>query len=312
MPDSSPSSLTPTKEPAVRVWHTHRRSFQRALVPFAFLAPFLVLFAFFLITPLVYAFRMALYNERIVGGTVFVGLSNLEQAVQDSSFYTGLEHMALLGVVQIPIMIGLALLFALLLDARAVWLPSLFRFGFFLPFAVPTVVAALMWGDLYAPSFGPLAQVSRDIGLGTPGFLTSGWMLGSLGNIVTWEWTGYNMVILYAALKTIPPEIVEAAAVDGATPLQTALRIRIPFIAPALVLTGVFSIIGTLQLFNEPQIMSVIAPQVIGTAYTPNLYVYNLAFSSHEFNYAAAVSFVLGAFVFVTSYVFIFLTRKQR
>jgi len=312
MPDSSPVSLAPTTGPAARASHTRRRSLQRALVPFAFLAPFLVLFAFFLITPLVYAFRMALYNERIVGGTVFVGLSNLEQAVQDSSFYTGLEHMALLGVVQIPIMIGLALLFALLLDARAVWLPSLFRFGFFLPFAVPTVVAALMWGDLYAPSFGPLAQVSRDLALGTPGFLTSGWMLGSLGNIVTWEWTGYNMVILYAALKTIPPEIVEAAAVDGASPLQTALRIRIPFIKPALVLTGVFSIIGTLQLFNEPQIMSVSAPQVIGTSYTPNLYVYNLAFSSHEFNYAAAVSFVLGAFVFLTSYVFIFLTRKQR
>jgi multiple sugar transport system permease protein len=255
---------------------------------------------------------MALYNERLVGGTVFVGLSNLEQAVQDPSFYTGLEHMALLGVVQIPIMIGIALLFALLLDARAVWLPSLFRLGFFLPFAVPTVVAALMWGDLYAPSFGPLAQISRDLGLGTPGFLTSTWMLGSLGNIVTWEWTGYNMIILYAALKTIPPEIVEAAAVDGATPLQTALRIRIPFIAPALVLTVVFSIIGTLQLFNEPQIMSVIAPQVIGTSYTPNVYVYNLAFSSHEFNYAAAVSFVLGGFVFLSSYVFIFLTRKQR
>jgi multiple sugar transport system permease protein len=312
MSDSSQLSLTPSSSPAARVWHTRRRALQRTLVPFAFLAPFLVLFAFFLITPLVYALRMALYNERLVGGTVFVGLSNLEQAVQDPSFYTGLEHMALLGVVQIPIMIGIALLFALLLDARAVWLPSLFRLGFFLPFAVPTVVAALMWGDLYAPSFGPLAQISRDLGLGTPGFLTSTWMLGSLGNIVTWEWTGYNMIILYAALKTIPPEIVEAAAVDGATPLQTALRIRIPFIAPALVLTVVFSIIGTLQLFNEPQIMSVIAPQVIGTSYTPNVYVYNLAFSSHEFNYAAAVSFVLGGFVFLSSYVFIFLTRKQR
>ena len=174
MADSRQISLPPTNGPAARVWHARRRSFQRALIPFAFLAPFLILFAFFLITPLVYAFRMALYNERLIGGTVFVGLSNLEQAVQDPSFYTGLEHMALLGVVQIPIMIGLALLFALLIDARAVWMPSVFRLGFFLPFAVPTVVAALMWGDLYAPSFGPLSQISRDIGLGTPGFLTAG------------------------------------------------------------------------------------------------------------------------------------------
>jgi multiple sugar transport system permease protein len=290
----------------------HRRPLGRVLAPFLFLAPFLVLFSFFLITPLAYALRMALYSDRLVGGSVYVGSANLAHALHDGNFYEGLRHMAVLGVVQIPVMIGLALLFALLIDARAVWLPGLFRLSFFLPFAVPTVVAALMWGYLYDPGFGPLAQLSRHIGLGTPGFLTDGGMLASLGNIVTWEWTGYNMIILYAALKTIPGDVIEAATVDGATPLQTAFRIRIPLIAPALVLTIVFSIIGTLQLFNEPQIMNVIAPQVIGTHYTPNLYAYNLAFTGHEFNYAAAVSFLLGAVVFVGSYTFLFLTRRQR
>jgi multiple sugar transport system permease protein len=188
----------------------------------------------------------------------------------------------------------------------------MFRLVFFVPFAVPTVVAALMWGYLYGPSFGPFADVAHDLGFGAPGFLTAGGMLPSLGNIVTWEWTGYNMIILYAALKAIPPELTEAAAVDGATPLQTARLIRIPLIGPALVLTIVFSIIGTLQLFNEPRIMNDIAPDVIGTHYTPNLYAYNLAFTGQEFNYAAAVSFVLGAVVFVGSYTFILATRRRR
>ncbi|MGD0166928.1 MAG: sugar ABC transporter permease [Gaiellaceae bacterium] len=295
----------------MRVWHSRRRSLRR-LVPFLFLAPFLVLFAFFLITPLAYALRMALYSDRLVGGSVYVGSANLARALHDGDFYEGLRHMAVFGVFQIPVMIGLALLFALLIDARAVWLPGLFRLGFFLPFAVPTVIAALMWGNLYDPGYGPLAQLSRHIGLGTPGFLTSRGMLASLGNIVTWEWTGYNMIILYAALKTIPRDVIEAAAVDGASPWQTALKVRIPLIKPALVLTIVFSIIGTLQLFNEPQIMYVVAPEVIGTHYTPNVYAYNLAFTGHEFNYAAAVSFLLGAVVFVGSYTFLFLTRRQR
>ena len=282
------------------------------LVPFLFLAPFLLLFAFFLITPLVYALRMGLYADRLVGGSVYVGGENFSRAIHDGSFYEGLRHMALFGIVQIPIMIGLALLFALLIDRRAVWLPGLFRLGFFLPFAVPTVVAALMWGYLYGPSFGPFAQIADDVGLPAPGFLTESGMLPSLGNVVTWEWTGYNMVVLYAALKAIPAELDEAAAVDGATSWQIARDIRIPLIKPALVLTIVFSIIGTLQLFNEPQIMHDIAPDVIGTHYTPNLYAYNLAFTAQEFGYAAAISFVLGAVVFLGSYTFMLATGRRR
>jgi multiple sugar transport system permease protein len=288
-----------------------RRPLGRVLVPFFFLAPFLVLFALFLIAPLAYALRMGLYSDRLVGGSVFVGSRNFARAIHDGFFYEGLRHMALFGIVQIPVMIGLALLFALVLDSRAVWLPGLFRLAFFLPFAVPTVVAALMWGYLYGPSFGPFAQIAGDVGLPAPGFLTAGGMLASLGNVVTWEWTGYNMIILYAALKAVPPELTEAAAVDGATPWQTARQIRIPLIAPAIVLTIVFSIIGTLQLFNEPQIMNAIAPDVIGTHYTPNLYAYSLAFTGQEFNYAAAVSFVLGGVVFVGSYAFILATRRR-
>ena len=187
----------------------------------------------------------------------------------------------------------------------------MFRLGFFLPFAVPTVVAALMWGYLYGPSFGPFAQIARDVGLPAPGFLTENGMLPSLGNVVTWEWTGYNMVILYAALKAIPPELGEAAAVDGATQWQISRHVRIPLVGPALVLAIVFSIIGTLQLFNEPQIMNAIAPDVIGTHYTPNLYAYNLAFTAQQFSYAAAISFVLGGVVFLGSYGFILATRRR-
>jgi multiple sugar transport system permease protein len=207
-------------------------------------------------------------------------------------------------------MLGLALTFALLLDSGSVRFKTLFRLGFFLPYAIPSVIAALLWGYLYGNSFGLFAQIVSWAGLTAPNFLSPSGMLPSLANIVTWQWTGYNMVIIYAALKAIPPEIYDSATVDGASGWQIARYIKMPLVLPALVLTTIFSIIGTLQLFNEPQIMYSLAPDVIGDHYTPNLYAYNAAFTNQQYNYSAAISFVLGTVAFLASYVFMLVINR--
>jgi multiple sugar transport system permease protein len=285
---------------------------QRVVLPYLFLAPFLLLFILFFILPLGYALGISLFADRLVGGTVFVGSQNYLQAFQDSSFWEGVRRMLLFMVVQVPVMLCLALIFALILDSGVAKLRTLFRLGFFLPYAIPSVVSALLWGYLYSPSFGPFAQIASSLHLPAPGFLSDSGMLASIGNIVTWQWTGYNMIILYAALQAIPPELYEAALVDGATGWKVARYIKIPLIAPALVLTCVFSIIGSLQLFNEPSIMKTLAPDVIGDHYTPNLYAYTLAFTNQQYNYSAAISFTLGAIVFVCSYIFMLATNRGR
>lgn len=289
-------------------WYRWR---QRVVLPYLFLTPFLILFLLFFILPLGYALGISLFADRLVGGTVFVGGQNYLQAFQDGSFWEGVRRMLLFMVIQVPVMLCLALLFALILDSGVTKLRTLFRLGFFLPYAIPSVVSALLWGYLYSPSFGPFAQVASALHLPAPGFLTESGMLASIGNIVTWQWTGYNMIIMYAALQAIPPELYEAALVDGATGWKVARYIKIPLIAPALVLSCVFSIIGSLQLFNEPQIMNTIAPTVIGDHYTPNLYAYTLAFTNQQYNYSAAISFTLGAIVFVCSYVFMIATNRR-
>ncbi len=285
---------------------------RRIGLPYLLLSPFLVLFIVFFILPLFYALGISLFIDRMIGGTVFVGNQNYLHVLQDAAFWEGVRRMLLFGVVQVPIMLGLALAFALILDSGAARWRSLFRLGFFLPYAIPSVVAALLWGYLYGPSFGPFAQVATQAHLPAPGFLTPGGMLPSIGNIVTWQYTGYNMVVMYAALQAIPPELYDAATVDGATGWRIGLHVKIPLITPALVLTGIFSIIGTLQLFNEPQIMATLAPDVIGDHYTPNLYAYTTAFTNQQYNYAAAISFTLGAIVFVCSYVFLFVSNRRR
>jgi multiple sugar transport system permease protein len=174
-------------------------------------------------------------------------------------------------------------------------------------------VATLMWGYLYGPDFGPFAQISRALGFGPPPFFTQTGMLFSIMNIVNWEFIGYNMIIIYAALRSISPELYEAARVDGASETRIAWSVKIPAVRPALLLTVIFSVIGTFQLFNEPQLMRTLAPTVIGTAWTPNLYAYNIAFVNQDANYSAALAFLLGFVIMIVSYVVQLSTqRKER
>ncbi|WP_426592357.1 carbohydrate ABC transporter permease [Cellulomonas sp. McL0617] len=269
---------------------------------YTFITPFVVLFLLLIVVPLAYAGYLSFFRDQLVGGTTFVGLQNYTRALTDPSFLSGVGRMAIFLVIQVPIMLGLSLLFALLLDAGVLFVQKFVRLGIFVPYAVPSVIAALMWGYLYGPDFGPFAQIADHFGLPAPPFLSQNWMLFSIMNIVSWEFIGYNMIILYAALRSIPHELFDAASVDGAGTVRTAWSIKIPAIRPALILTGIFSIIGTFQLFNEPNLLHTIAPNVIGTDYTPNLYAYNLAFINKDTNYAAAIAFILGIVIMIVSY----------
>lgn len=262
-------------------------------MPYVFLSPFLITFAAFVIYPLIYAANISLYRTRLIGGKSFVGIDNYLKALADDSFWTGVRNVLTFGALQIPLMLGAALLAALLLDGRLIKRPTIFRLVYFLPFAVPGVVAALIWGYLYGQSFGPAAQIARFFNIDPPMFMSVDTIIPALANISTWQYAGYNMVILYAALKAIPQELYEAARVDGASGLQIAWHIKIPSIAPAIMLTLIFSIIGTLQYFNEPNVMRQVAPNAIGPNFTPNMYLYNLAFQNQQFDYSAAIAFTL-------------------
>ncbi|TXR56522.1 sugar ABC transporter permease [Quadrisphaera setariae] len=272
----------------------------------------MVVFTAMLVVPLGYAAYLSLYREQLIGGVSFVGVQNYVDALSDPAFLSGLVRVALFLVVQVPIMLGVALVIALLLDSGVLYAQRFIRLAVFLPYAVPGVVATLMWGYLYGPDFGPFAQMATGLGLPKPPFLSS-WMLGSIMNIVTWSFVGYNMIIMFAALRGIPTELYEAARVDGASELRIAWSVKIPAIRSAILLTLIFSVIGSFQLFNEPQLLRTLAPSVIDTAYTPNLYAYNLAFTNQNVNYSAAVAFLLALVIAVLSYVVqLSAQRKER
>ena len=279
---------------------TKRRQTRAAYV---LVLPFFILFALMLVAPLLYSAYLSLFKSQIIGGQQFAWFTNYIRAFTDPNFLGGLGHMAVFLVIQVPIMLGAALFFALALDSGRARGSRVLRILIFIPYAVPGVVATLMWGYLYGPDFGPITQLFQGLGITPPDLLNSSNILGSMMNIVTWEFVGYNMIIMYAALRAIPTELYEAAELDGASQVRIAWSVKIPAIRPAILLTVIFSIIGTFQLFNEPSLLANIAPNSIGSSFTPNLYAYNLAFVNQDVNYAAAVAFLLGVVIAIISFV---------
>ena len=264
----------------------------------------MLVFALAFIAPVVYAFVLSLFRDQaFFGGTVFVGADNYAQVLADPKFWEAFRRVLLFLVVQVPIMLLLALIAALAIDSARLHAAGFFRIVIFLPYAVPAVVASLMWGFIYGDHFGLAADLNHLLGTDVVKPLSQNWVLTSIGNVVTWEFVGYNMLIFYSALKVIPKELFEAAAIDGAGAFRTILSVKLPAIRGAIVIATIFSIIGSFQLFNEPNIMRNLATNTIGTFYTPNMYAYNLSFNGQQYNYSAAVAIVMGVITAVIAYV---------
>jgi multiple sugar transport system permease protein len=287
----------------------------RRLAPFALLSPFALLFAAFFLAPIGYAIYQSLIAvERSgvlgLGGQhrVFAGLSNYGDALGNDAFVASAGRIVLFAVVQVPVMIGLATLLALVLDSGLARWPRFFRTAYFLPFGVPGVIAAILWGFLYVPDVSPISDLLGRMGLDV-NFLGSGTVLWSIVNIVTWTFVGYNMLIIVAQLQAVPGEIYEAARVDGATRMQIALRIKLPLARPAIVLTTVFTIIGSLQLFAEPLVLRSLTNS-IGFDYTPNVAAYTEAFQNNNQSLAAAEAVLLALVSFVLSFGFLRVVRR--
>ena len=241
---------------------------------------------------------------------VFAGFSNYASALTDAAFLSSLLRVVIYSVILVPVMLGLALLFALLLDARRVRFQRFSRLSIFLPFAVPTVIASLLWGFLYLPTVSPFPEILGKVGLSMPNLFATHVTLLSVANIGVWGGTGFNMIVMYTALRAVPSELYDAARIDGASQPQIALRVKIPMIAPALVLTGVFSLIATLQVFNEPQVLSPLT-NTISPVWMPLMRVYDLAFNDNNSYEAAALSVIIAAVMFVGSYLLLRVSNKR-
>ncbi|MFE1439046.1 carbohydrate ABC transporter permease [Streptomyces sp. NPDC058739] len=280
--------------------------------PYAFLLPAIVLFALFLALPIGYAVWLSFHKVKVSGlglgagarSEIWAGPANYTSALSDGELADGALRVLGYGCIVVPVMLGLALVFALMLDSERVRLAPFARLAIFLPYAIPGVVAALLWGFLYLPDVSPFHFVLDRLGLPQPDLLDGGPLYLALSNIAVWGGTGFNMIVIYTSLQAIPAEVYEAAKLDGATPLQIALRIKIPMVAPSLVLTFFFSIIATLQVFSEPTTLKPLTNSV-STTWSPLMKVYRDAFATGDIYAAAAEAVIIAVVTLVLSFGFL-------
>jgi multiple sugar transport system permease protein len=296
-------ALAVTRTAARRKRRARRRP--RA-APYLFLAPAGILFVLFILVPAGYAIVLSLRRTQVEGGIIgqqvetFVGLENYRDVLSDPEWVDSLVRLAIYGGIVVPVMLGLALVFALLLDSPVVRLARFSRIAIFLPYAVPGVIASLMWGFMYLPGLSPMRDAAAALGLPEPDFFTERTIFGSVANIAIWGGVGFNMLVIYTALRSVPRDLYDAARMDGCTEIQLAWRIKLPLIAPALVMTTLFSLIATLQVFSEPMTLDPLT-NVLPSTWVPLMKIYSDGFRDDDIYAAAAASVILAAVTLLLS-----------
>ncbi|WP_156118278.1 carbohydrate ABC transporter permease [Microbacterium sp. ZOR0019] len=312
-----------TSAPAPRIPAdpTRRRRFgtrREGLTGWLFMTPFAALFVLVFLVPIIVSIRSSFFAQVPAGGGLygggelvdtFVGLENFVTAATNGAFWTGMGRVVLYAALQIPVMILLALGLALLLDSFIVRRPTLFRLSFFLPYAVPGIIAAMMWLYLYTPEVSPFLPFLPE---GTD-FMAPGTILFSMANMTTWTYTGYNMLIFLSALQAVPRDLYEAARLDGASGFQISMRIKVPLVRGAALLAVLLSIIGTIQLFNEPVVLQA-ANSWMGKDFTPMMLTYNTMMgeiSPSGSGPASAYSLLMALIAGVLAIVYALLQRRK-
>jgi multiple sugar transport system permease protein len=270
-----------------------------ARAPYMMTLPFFALFTVFFVGPFLYAIYISLTSN--LTGQV-TGFQNYVTVLKTQAFWDGVRRMLYFGAIQVSVMIALALALALLLDSPYCRGRKIFSVIYFLPYAVPGVIAAIMWGFLLSPQLDDALRVTSVNPLG-PRMVLYAIML-----IVTWEFTGYNMTIYLAGITSVTKEIIDAARIDGASEWKLALSVKLPLLRRTIMFTIILSIIGTLQLFSEPAIINNLV--ALGGSYTPNLLIYNQAFSFGDIPLAAAGSIVLAILTAAGSVGFFLIVRR--
>ncbi|WEK06476.1 MAG: sugar ABC transporter permease [Candidatus Devosia phytovorans] len=277
-----------------------------------FVAPALVLLGLFMIYPIVWSLWMSLQTGRGMNFS-FGGFANIMRLTQDGVFLRALGNTMLFLAVQVPIMIILALLFAVALNDPKLRFRGFFRTAIFLPCITSLIAYSTIFKSLFATE-GVVNQTLLALHIiGSPISWLSDpfWAKVLIILAITWRWTGYNMIFYLAALQNIDRSIYEAARIDGVPAWARFRYLTIPMLKPVILFTTVLSTIGTLQLFDEVQNITQGGPS--DSTLTLSLYIYNLTFKfMPSFGYSATVSWVIVVIVAILSFLQFLVARDRR
>ncbi|MEO7589329.1 MAG: sugar ABC transporter permease, partial [Arachnia sp.] len=274
-----------------------------------FALPAVVLLAIFFTYPLVSSLWQSFFTTS-GGETRWVGVDQYVRLFKDPLVLKSLFNAGLILVFQVPLMIVLAVTLAYLLNQSWLRFRSGFRLFTFLPAVTALVAYAVVFRVLLATDGGAINQMLGAVGIGPIDWLNNEvWARVALIGVITWRWTGYNMVIILAGLQSIPEELYEAARIDGAGRWQIFSRIVIPQLRPVLIFTSVTSTIGALQLFDENFVLTRGGPN--DATLTPVLYLYKVGFRQFDFGYASAIAWLLVILTAIIALVQFWIMREK-
>ncbi|MFI9560644.1 carbohydrate ABC transporter permease [Nonomuraea endophytica] len=280
------------------------------LAPYLFVLPAVALFAIFKLYPIAWSFVLSLFRTDGALQT-FAGTANYERLAGDPLFWTALRNTALIMVVQVPVMLGIAIALAVAFNSPLLRLKAFFRLGFFLPMVTGLVAYGILFGVLLNPQGGLVNWFLGLFGVPEIPWLTDTlWARIAVGLALTWHYTGYNAVIYLARLQALPKDHYDAASVDGAGAWRRFWHVTLPGLRPVLLLTVVMSTIGTLQLFDEPYVLTGGGPD--NATLTLGMYLYMNGFRYFDFGYASAIAYALAVIIAILGIVqFKFLGDKS-
>ena len=286
------------------------------MAPYVFLSPFLILFAVFGIFPLAFSLYLAFQSWEPTSGLdamAFVGFDNFAFALQDEWFWKSLKNTAWLAVASGVPQHLVAIPLAVFIHTSFKRLRNGVVGAYFMPYITSTVAIAILFSSLFSTDYG-LINVGIKLLEQVPGL---GWLLPAnpidwlndpdnikpaIAMIVFWRYVGFNVVLYLAALQTIPADIYEAATMDGAGRLQQFFHITLPSLKPMIFFGVTLSVIGGLQLFEEPFILTGGRGGSDQAGMTTAIYLYRMAFDFNDFGAASAMSWLLFVVVVVLTW----------
>lgn len=277
-------------------------------IPYILIAPIVVIFALFMVYPIIRSLYLSFF-ELVSGSYEFVGFQNYVTLFKDETFWKSLFNTFIFLIVQVPIMIGGALLIAVAIEQKFIKGRAFFRTTIFLPSVTALVAYALVFKVLLNGDHGLINYVIELFGGKGVNWFYEEWPARFAIIIsITWRWLGYNMIILMAGIQSISNDLMEAADIDGATFWHKLFYITIPMVKPIILFCTITSTIGTLQLFDEPYILTAGGPNY--ATITMGQYLYDNGFRYLKFGYASAIGYVMTVIIALLS-VFQFKATKE-
>jgi ABC-type sugar transport system permease subunit len=268
---------------------------------YLFISPFYLLFAIFGFYPIIYSFVLSLHQWHATKPWIFIGFHNYRDALfNDPVFWTSLWNVVVIFLINVPPMIILAVFIAVVLNNPARRHKDFFRIAYLLPYVTSVLSIAIVFYVLFDDHAGLVNLVLGKAGIPAVHWLTAKKMSKiSIDILVTWKWTGYNMIIALAGLQSIEPQIYDAAKIDGAGGVRTFWRVTFPLLRPVIGFQFIMATIGTFNMFTEPYFLTDGGPGY--SSLTLVLYLYRVAFKFFKLGYGAAIAFLTFLVVLIPS-----------